>query len=78
MNATDSPFLSLKILPSLSHHQRVGELLIELENLRSGLIDLAYQLDTQGSGDAADVAITTAARLAEIHESFTAASTSLL
>lgn len=38
----------------------------KLVALRGELIELAFELDRRGSGDAADVAMTTAARLEEL------------
>lgn len=47
-------------------------LLGRLAALRIELIDLAYTLDVRGAGTAADVAMSTAARLAELCEEFSA------
>lgn len=41
-------------------------LLAQLAALRTELIDLAYDLDVRGAHTAADVAITTSVRLAEL------------
>ena len=46
-------------------------LLARLGGLRTELVDLAFALDTRGSCAAADVAMTTAARLAELCEELT-------
>ncbi len=45
-------------------------LLGRLAALRTELVDLAYDLDVRGSRAAADVAMTTSARLAELCEEF--------
>lgn len=42
----------------------------KLAHLRVALVELAYTLDTRGRLDAADVAITTAARIGELCEEF--------
>jgi len=42
------------------------EILSRLEHLRTELVELAYTLDTRGQLAAADVAITTSARIAEL------------
>jgi len=47
------------------------QLLAKLAALRVELVDLAYQLDVQGRLEAADVAMSTSARVAEICEEFT-------
>ena len=49
-------------------------LLARLAALRTELVDLAYDLDVRGSRAAADVAMTTSARLAELCEEFSASS----
>ncbi|MBL9215624.1 MAG: hypothetical protein JNG83_09125 [Opitutaceae bacterium] len=46
------------------------QLLAKLAALRVELVDLAYQLDVQGRLEAADVAMATSARVAEICEEF--------
>lgn len=52
-------------------------ILNKLSGLRNELVDLAFVLDVRGSCEAADVAITTSARLAELcAELITAAHTS--
>lgn len=43
-------------------------MLDKLSGLRTELIDLAFVLDGRGACEAADVAITTAARIAELSE----------
>ena len=47
-------------------------LLDRLAALRTELVDLAYTLDVRGAGTAADVAMTTSSRLAELCEEFSA------
>jgi hypothetical protein len=47
-------------------------LLGRLAALRTELVDLAYTLDVRGAGTAADVAMTTSSRLAELCEEFSA------
>ena len=42
------------------------DILEKLDRLRTDLVELAYSLDTRGRLDAADVAITTSARLQEL------------
>lgn len=42
------------------------ELLRQLETLRTELVELAYSLEVRGRRDAADVAMTTSARIAEL------------
>ncbi|HEY0944712.1 MAG TPA: hypothetical protein VGD81_05570 [Opitutaceae bacterium] len=42
------------------------DVLKTLERLRSELVELAYALDTRGRLDAADVAMTTSARIGEL------------
>lgn len=44
----------------------------KLDRLRTELVELAYTLDTRGQIGAADVAMTTAARIGELCEEFTA------
>jgi hypothetical protein len=41
-------------------------LLSKLAGLRTELVDLAFQLECQGRVDAADIAVTTSARIQEI------------
>lgn len=48
----------------------VANILEKLDALRLELIELAYTLDTRGQHNAADVAMTTSARLAELCEEF--------
>lgn len=45
-------------------------LLAKLDALRTELVDLAHDLDVRGARSAADVAMTTSARLAELCEEF--------
>jgi hypothetical protein len=40
----------------------------KLDRLRTELVELAYTLDTRGRAEAADVAMTTAARIGELCE----------
>jgi len=47
-------------------------LLGRLAALRTELVDVAYDLDVRGARAAADVAMTTSARLAELCEEFSA------
>ncbi|WP_404423740.1 hypothetical protein [Nibricoccus sp. IMCC34717] len=47
-------------------------LLTQIAALRTEFVDLAFELDVRGSFEAADVAMTTAARLAELCEEFSA------
>ena len=49
--------------PSATH-----AMLKKLSGLRTELVDLAFVLDGRGACEAADVAMTTAARLAELSE----------
>jgi hypothetical protein len=42
------------------------EILEKLDQLRTELVELAYTLDTRGQLDAADVAMTTSARIGEL------------
>lgn len=44
------------------------EILGKLDRLRAELVELAYTLDVRGHLEAADVAITTAARIGELCE----------
>ena len=44
------------------------EILEKLDRLRTELVELAYTLDTRGQLDAADVAMMTSARIAELYE----------
>ena len=44
------------------------EILEKLDQLRTELVELAYTLDTRGQFDAADVAMTTSARIGELCE----------
>lgn len=46
------------------------EILEKLDELRTELIELAYTLDTRGQLAAADVAMTTSARIRELCEEF--------
>jgi hypothetical protein len=46
------------------------EILDKLDRLRIELVELAYTLDTRGQRDAADVAMTTSARIGELCEAF--------
>jgi hypothetical protein len=48
------------------------EILKKLDQLRTELVELAYTLDTRGKRDAADVAITTSARIGELCEELAA------
>jgi hypothetical protein len=48
------------------------EILEKLDQLRTELVELAYTLDTRGQPDAADVAITTSARIGELCEELAA------
>lgn len=56
------------------HTARIGpeanpaEILGKLERLRSELVELAYALDHRGQHAAADVAMTTSARIGELCE----------
>jgi len=47
-------------------------ILVKLDGLRAELVDLAFNLECRGQLDAADVAITTSARVAELREELTA------
>ncbi len=49
------------------------DILEKLDRLRTDLVELAYSLDTRGRLDAADVAITTSARIGELCEELAAA-----
>lgn len=51
----------------------VSETLKKLDQLRTELVDLAYVLDTRGQRVAADVAMTTSARIGELGEELAAA-----
>lgn len=44
----------------------------QLDQLRTDLVELAFQLDRRGRPEAADVAMTTSARLAELCEALAA------
>lgn len=46
----------------------------ELDQLRTELVELAYTLDLRGRPDAADVAMTTSARIRELCDELTASS----
>lgn len=48
------------------------EILEKLDQLRTELVELAYTLDTRGQLDAADVAMTTSARIGELCEELAA------
>jgi hypothetical protein len=48
------------------------EILEELARFRMELIELAYTLDTRGQHAAADVAMTTSARIGELCEAYAA------
>lgn len=54
------------------------DLLEKLAQLRVELVELAYTLDTRGRLDAADVAISTSARIGELCEEFATAHLSQL
>ncbi len=45
----------------------------KLDDLRLELVDLAFALDRQGSPEAADVAMTTSARVGELYAELTSA-----
>lgn len=45
---------------------------VQLDRLRAELVELAFQLDRRGRPEAADVAMTTSARLAELGEALAA------
>jgi hypothetical protein len=45
-----------------------AEIRKKLDRLRTELVELAYSLDTRGQFEAADVAITTSARIGELCE----------
>jgi hypothetical protein len=49
------------------------EILEKLDHLRTELVELAYTLETRGQIGAADVALTTAARIGELCEELAAA-----
>ena len=45
----------------------------KLERLRIELVELAFRLECRGRLDAADVAVTTSLRVAELHDELSAA-----
>ena len=51
---------------------KATEILEKLHQLRTELVELAYTLDTRGQPGAADVAMTTSARIGELCEEFVA------
>ena len=51
--------------------------LIRLDRLRTDLVELAFTLDRQGRLDAADVALTTSTRIAELCDELTTAPATL-
>ena len=56
-------------------HAATPALLDRLAALRTELVDVAYDLDVRGAPAAADLAMTTSARLAEMCEEFSAQAT---
>lgn len=56
------------------HPAAMPTLLNRLAALRTELVDLAYTLDVRGAGTAADVAMSTSARLTELCDEFSAPS----